>query len=81
MTKTVDSIVQALLEVQKGITAMSAEERILTGERLALALRGGGALNQYTFSDNHRGEYVEIEAGVLRLSIAAEADPYGHIPF
>ena len=81
MTKAVDSIVEALLEVQRDITAMSADERIQTGEKLALVLRRRGALNRYTFSDSHRGEYVEIEAGVLRLSIGAEADPYGDVPF
>ncbi len=80
MPKTVDSIVQLLLEIQKGITAMSAEDRILVGDKLALALREEGTLSRYTLCESYH-RHVEIKTSVLGFFIAAEADAPDYIPF
>jgi hypothetical protein len=81
MSNTIDAIVQAFLLAQKAMTAMHAEDRIAVGEKLALAIRQTGALNRFTFCDTSQSQHVEVDAGILRLWIAAEADPYGDIPF
>jgi hypothetical protein len=81
MSNTIEEVVQALLQAQKDIATMNADDRIEVGERLALAFRHTGALDRFTFCDTSQSQHVEVDAGILRLWIAAEADPYGGIPF
>lgn len=81
MSNTIEAVVQVLLQAQKDIAAMNADDRIVVGEKLALALRHTGALDRFTFCDTSQSQHVEVDAGILRVWIAAEADPYSCIPF